>query len=66
MVPDDNATGTDMMHHQYKVAITPKAEDGDLIVKVNEFEDQVKGRKPVGTSPPDTVGAGSLTTLQTR
>ena len=31
------------MHHQYKVAITPKAEDGDLIVKVNEFEDQVKG-----------------------
>ena len=44
-LPAAPATGTDMMHHQYKVAITPKAEDGDLVVKVNEFEDQVKGRR---------------------
>ena len=42
---DENATGTDMMHHQYNVTITPKAEDGDLVVKVNEFEDQVKGAR---------------------
>ena len=39
------ATGTDMMHHQYRVTITPKAEDGDLVVKVNEFVDQVKGTR---------------------
>ena len=39
------ATGTDSMHHQYRVTITPKAEDGDLVVKVNEFEDQVKGAR---------------------
>ena len=42
---DDNSTGTDGKLHRYRVTITPKAEDGDLVVKVNEFEDQVKGMR---------------------
>ena len=56
---DDNATGTDGMLHRYSVTITPKAEDGDLIVKVNEFEDQVKGARvtqEITTSPTYDVG----------
>ena len=33
-------TGRDRMHQQYLVTITPKAEDGDLVIKLNAFEDQ--------------------------
>ena len=39
----DPPTGPDVMHHEYLVTITPKAEDGDLVVKVKEFEDNLKG-----------------------
>ena len=39
----DTPTGRDEMHHQYLVKITPKAEDGNLVVKVKEFEDNHKG-----------------------
>ena len=35
----DLATGRDDMHHQFLVRITPKAEDGDLVIKVRAFED---------------------------
>ena len=36
----DAATGRSGMHYQYLVTITPKAEDGDLVIKLNSFEDQ--------------------------
>ena len=39
----DLATGRDGRHHQYLVRITPKAEDGDLVIKVRAFEDSHKG-----------------------
>ena len=39
----DPPTGRDGMHHQYLVRITPKAEDGDLVIKVRAFEDHHKG-----------------------
>ena len=39
----DTATGRDDMHHQYLVRITPKTEDGDLVIKVRAFEDHHKG-----------------------
>ena len=48
---DDDSTGTTGMLHQYKVTITPKAEDGDLVVKVNAFEDQVKGERLISNEP---------------
>ena len=34
------ATGRSGMHYQYLVTITPKAEDGDLVIKLKSFEDQ--------------------------
>ena len=40
---DDDATGgsgRSGMYFQYLVTITPKAEDGDLVIKLNAFEDQ--------------------------
>ena len=44
-IPDAGAetyttTGRDMMQYQYLVTITPKAEDGDLVIKLKSFEDQ--------------------------
>ena len=39
----DTPTGRDGMHHRYLVRITPKAEDGDLVIKVRAFEDHHKG-----------------------
>ena len=39
----DPATGRDGRHHQYLVNITPKAEDGALVIKVRAFEDPHKG-----------------------
>ena len=39
----DTPTGRDGMPHQFLVRITPKAEDGDLVIKVRAFEDQHKG-----------------------
>ena len=39
----DPATGRDGMHHPYLVRITPKAEDGDLVIKVRAFEDPHQG-----------------------
>ena len=38
--PEVEATGRSGMHHQYLVKITPKAEDGDLVIKTKSFEDQ--------------------------
>ena len=35
-------TGRDAMQYQYIVTITPKAEDGDLVIKLKSFEDQEK------------------------
>ena len=39
----DIPTGRDRMHHQYLVRITPKVEDGNLVIKVRAFEDPYKG-----------------------
>ena len=36
----DAATGRSGMHYKYLVTITPKAEDGDLVIKLKSFEDQ--------------------------
>ena len=38
-VANSDATGRTGMYHRYLVTITPKAEDGDLIIKLNAFED---------------------------
>ena len=39
----DASTGRDGRHHQYLVRITPKAEDGNLVIKVRAFEDHHQG-----------------------
>ena len=53
----DPATGRDGMHHRYVVTITPKAEDGDLVVKVKEFEDNLKGTVDAATGEVTAVAA---------
>lgn len=38
----ETATGRSGDYHQYLVTITPKAEDGDLVIRIKSFEDQEK------------------------
>ena len=41
--PDgETATGRSGDYHRYLVKITPKAEDGDLVIRIKSFEDQEK------------------------
>ena len=38
----ETATGRSGDYHRFLVTITPKAEDGDLVIKIESFEDQEK------------------------
>ena len=38
----DAATGRDGMHHLYRFTITPASVVGNLVIKINDFEDQEK------------------------
>ena len=52
---DDPTTGRSSKHYQYLVTITPKAEDGDLVIKFKSFEDQEKPTPNKYTPPTNDI-----------
>ena len=51
----DAATGRDGMHHWYLFRITPAAVVGDLVIKLNDFEDQEKPVSNRYIAPPGDI-----------
>ena len=51
----DAATGRDGMHHWYLFRITPAAVVGDLVIKLNDFEDQEKPGSNRYIAPPGDI-----------